>query len=201
MFQKGWFMQYCQKCGEKLADDARFCTKCGAPVIRSEQPVNRRVVREEIRQKVRHEPDILGAVSAGGFLIILALAWLSYPNILSLIIDYFQGFQTPTGFVWPSYGLGQPIMFILNLSGVWGLIIAGLRLVLMHSPGRAVNDVAGALFSFYLAYVLSQYYQGIVTANNLVPLFLVGLGILIIVNVIGGAVTHSLSRRPVQSQP
>ena len=139
---------------------------------------------------------MLGLVSAGVVLIILALTWLSYPDILTMLTDYFQSWAIHMGPVLPPQRLGAAIIFFLNLSGVWGLIIGGLRIVFMHHPRRAVGNVAGGVFAIYLAYILSGYYAGTVAANTLLPLFLVGLGILIIINVIGEIIAYSLRRRP-----
>ena len=43
---KGGILMFCHKCGHKLPEDARFCTRCGAPVREAEQPETAAVNRD-----------------------------------------------------------------------------------------------------------------------------------------------------------
>ena len=82
---------YCSKCGEQLADDAKFCTKCGTPVTVEAKPkAEKEATKVEtvidrfqedtqlqdywIRRLIAYVIDIL-AISVGVALILAVLAF------------------------------------------------------------------------------------------------------------------------------
>ena len=82
-------MPYCQKCGAELKEDARFCPKCGAAVSAE---MRARPVYTKEREACFGPPGsgggLWGALSAGVFLIGLAILWIYdifWPGILFLI--------------------------------------------------------------------------------------------------------------------
>ncbi len=90
-------MPYCQKCGEELADDATFCSSCGAQVGDTKPVYRSKAKREECFGSSSSEAcfgppgsgtGLWGAVSGGIFLIGLVVLWYYdywWPGILFLI--------------------------------------------------------------------------------------------------------------------
>ena len=173
-------MTFCTKCGSELPGGALVCPKCGTPTQTTVQPT----AVSYARPPSSREFDILGAVSAGGVLIILALTWLVYPNLFNIAIDYFKSFETYGRPVMPPYTLGQPIIFFLDGIGIWGIVIGGLRLALMHFPRKAVGNIMTGVFWLTLSYLLSEFYQGHIQDTTLVPLAIIALGVLVIIGMI-----------------
>ena len=173
-------MAFCTRCGAELPEGALVCPKCGTPTQATVQPT----VVSYVRPPPRSEFDILGAISAGGVLIILALTWLVYPNLFNIVIDYFRSFGTYGRPVMPPYTLGQPIMFFLDAIGIWGIVIGGLRLALMHFPRKAVGDIMTGVFWLILSYLLSEFYRGHIHGTTLIPVAIIALGVLVIIGMI-----------------
>ena len=120
-------------------------------------------------------------------MISLALAALAYPNTVSLIVEYLRELGARGYPFMPSYALARPVILFLNLVGAWSIIEGGLRLVFMMNPRRMFLNVAGGVFSIFLAYILNQHYLGLIRLSAIIPLAIAGLGMLIIVNIL---VTH-----------
>jgi hypothetical protein len=136
-------------------------------------------------------PDFFWIVPLGGFFIIVGLTLAQYPDIFQLISNYFRTLTETNRAVMPPLRLGQAIVFFFLVSGGWGLVAAALRFVFGHSPAKAVGDIMGSFFAFLIAFLLNQYYQGTVSALSLIPLLIVGLGVVVIIN----AVASHLQRR------
>ncbi len=144
-----------------------------------------------VRETVR--PDFFWVVPLGGIFIIFGLTFAVYPDVFQRIWNYMRLLAVNGRPLLPPYTLGQVIMFFFNVAGVWGLVSAGLRFVFRHPARKAVGDVAGAFFAFFLAYILSLYYGGSIAGISLISLAIVGLGVVIVVNAIGSHL--NLSRR------
>ncbi|MGA1974959.1 MAG: zinc ribbon domain-containing protein [Conexivisphaerales archaeon] len=150
---------------------------------------------ERVAEKVRREAEwrtgrappevnrneaLLGAISAGAVLIIFAGTVLSYPNSLTALIDYIRRMAELGGFIRPPRLLLDAASFFFVAIGLWALGLAVLRLVLQRSMRKSLGDIVGALFSFYLAYVIASYAAvriGGVAASAFV---VIGLGMVII---------------------
>lgn len=72
---------YCRKCGNKLADDDVFCSKCGAKVIVNLSDKERRLAL--FMQKKLHE---MSDFSITGLTEILVLTWIIIIGIIIFIL-------------------------------------------------------------------------------------------------------------------
>jgi len=169
----------CEKCGSEIPHDATYCPSCGSKITFTQSRSgwnwgwNRPVYH-------RRENDWWGLVTAAGFLIIIGLTIVSYPDVFNRIGNYLESFATYGHPVLPPHSLGQIIIYFLNLSGIWGLIAAALRFVVTGSGSRAARDGVGALFSLYTAGILTQFYAGAFGGWGLVGMWFVGLVVLIV---------------------
>lgn len=83
-----------------------------------------------------------------------------YPNVFSLITRYFETWGTLGYPVLPGYALGPVIIYFFTVSGIWGLVSAGLRFAFTNFLSRPMRDIVGALFALYVANAFSQLYLG-----------------------------------------
>lgn len=135
-----------------------------------------------MREEEREFP--LDTVSAGVTLIIFALTYLMYaPSInFSEIIDYFKMIGNLKTFIKPPLILFDPVIFFFNAVGAWSLILSGLRVVFQRSVRKAIGDVTGAFFSFFIAFLLTNYAADFFTGQTTLAYFIICIGVLIIVN-------------------
>jgi hypothetical protein len=129
-------------------------------------------------------PDFFWIVPLGGLFIIVGLTLAQYPDIFQLINNYARTLSDTNRPVMPPLRLGEAITFFFLVSGVWGLVAAGLRFVFGHTPVKAVGDIMGSFFAFLIAYLVFQYYHGTIRATSFIPLLIVGLGVVIIANAV-----------------
>ena len=175
---------FCHVCGKELSEGAAYCPSCGAKVG-AYSPADWWWERRRDRWE-RHdwEPTdaAWGAVRAVGFLVILGLTFVSYPDVLTLFSKYLQSWQTYGHPVLPPHVLGVVLIFLFTAGGVWGLVSSGLRLVFSRRLRRPLLDVIGAFFSLYVAFILEAFYARTFGGADLVLAFFVGLAALILVN-------------------
>jgi len=139
--------------------------------------------------------DSFWVVPTVGFLITVALTLLIYSDLPQDIIVYFKTFERYGGLVLPPYNIGQALIFFFSISGMWGLVAASLRYVFRHPAKKVVEDVMGGFFAFFLAFILSAYYSGIITGRKLILIFIVGLIAVIAINVIASVATSYAKKR------
>ncbi|HZW58619.1 MAG TPA: zinc ribbon domain-containing protein [Nitrososphaerales archaeon] len=192
---------YCSNCGKEIPAGALYCSNCGAKAVSTVSQGYWQ--RDHSRRARRREEDgWWGAVRALGFLAIIVLTIVTYPNVFSLIADYFRSFVTYGHPVLPPYSLGQVIIFFFNVSGIWGLIAAGLRFAFTNSYVRAAQDVAGALFALYIARTFTEFYARAFGGWGLLGYLALGLvGVIIASALIGFAVPRVLRSERVPQQP
>jgi len=193
-------LAFCSNCGKELSEGADYCIHCGARVGRTD--FGRRWERDWDRRR-RHErrerDGWWGAVSAFGFLIILGLTISLYPNVFSLLGTYFQSWGAHGYPILPGAALGKVFIFLFVAGGVWGLVSACLRFAFTDSFARPMRNIVGALFSLYVASLLTRYYAFEIRGSGLVLAFFVGLAIVVIADaVISFFVPRHLSARPRQ---
>jgi len=175
---RGAQMSYCPQCGEKVDPGTKFCPKCGKALgIAVEPAVTRRVER-----RLPEVPHVLGFISAGVILILLASTYIMYPVEPSVIAVYFQTMADQKIFIKPPSILIEAAIFFFNAAGAWGIILSILRVVLERRPREALGDMIGGLFSFYVAFLLSNYATDILTARVTLAFFIVGIGLLVVIN-------------------
>lgn len=168
-------MPYCTKCGEEVSNEMKFCPKCGVALRITPQPP---ALKEE---KASKRPDILGAISAGVILIILAVTYIRYPINLTIIIDYFKSIANQGAFLKPPLILFDPTIFFLYAAGVWGIVLSGLRIVFQRSVRKSLGDLVGGFFSFFLAFLLTNYASDAFTGRTTLAYFVIAIGFLIVV--------------------
>ena len=156
-----------------------FCPKCGTPLGVSAKPPSAKI--REGRPKM---PDILGFVSFGVILILLALTYIRHPINPSIMIDYFQNMGRQGAFIKPPLILLDAVIFFFYAAGAWGVVLSGLRIVLERSVRKALSDLVGGFFSLFLAYLATNYAADIFTGRTTLAYFVVGIGLLVIVNAV-----------------
>jgi hypothetical protein len=183
-------MTFCTRCGKELKEGDDFCSRCGARVG-GEGAGGRWEGRwgdhwelrwQRHRWRETERDGLWGAFRGFGFLIILGLAVILYPDVFSLIVLYFKSWGTHGYPVLPGHALGDVIVFLLYAGGVWGLFTSLLRLVFSHRLRRPLRHAVGALFSLYFAYALTRFYAGAMRGSGLVFAFFVGLACLVLAN-------------------
>ena len=137
-------------------------------------------------------PDFYWVVPLGGFLIIVGLTLSQYPDIFSMVGDYFRVLSETGKASMPPLRLGEAIIFFFTVAGAWGLFAAALRFVFGHSGSRAVGDIMGSFFAFLIAYPVYSYYHAGLSAAAILPLIIVGLGVVVIVNAIASHARYRL---------
>jgi hypothetical protein len=188
---------YCQNCGKELTPDAAYCPNCGAKVG-AYSPADwwreRWERRTERRERHEWEPvdAAFGAIRGVGFLVVIGLTIFLYPDVFTLVIKYLGSWGTYGHPVLPPYPLGQVMVFLFSASGAWGLASAGLRLVFTSRLARSLREVVGALFSLYVASILTEFYGSAFRGAGLVLLFFLGLAGLVLVNTL---IWHFVPRR------
>lgn len=104
-------MAYCQKCGEKNEDDARYCNNCGAPLSGTQKDSDKERA-EECFGGPRYAPIVWGLI-----LVLIGLAILIEGGLKNI-----QGLPA-----WV-YGFDVGWFFALIIGIV--IIIAGIRTIL-----------------------------------------------------------------------
>jgi len=178
--ESGSQVSYCPECGSKVEPGTKFCPKCGAALAAPIQPSE--AIRVERRPP--KPPEVLGFVSAGVVLVLLASTYLLYPVEPLVISGYFQRMADQKIFIKPPAILLEASIFFFNAAGVWGIILSVLRIIVERSPRKALGDLFGGLFSFFVAFLLSSYATDVFTARAALAYFVVGIGLLVVANAI-----------------
>lgn len=165
-------MPNCPNCGAVVPSDAKFCPKCGAELGARTRPVAR----------MRRQTDILGAVSAGAILIILAVTYLTYPIDWSVIQSYLENMGRMGRYIRPPAILFDPAILFFSLIAIWSIALSGLRVLLERNLRRAISDLGGGLFSFLIAFLLTSYRDDMITERSVLALLIIGIGAIVILN-------------------
>lgn len=163
----------CPRCGAPRHPDARFCTRCGTSLRRA--PAG----------------DLLGILSLGVVLILFAVTYLRYPGAPAALLEYVEMMVVLERYVKPPRILLDAAGFLFYAAGVWGLVLATLRMVVQRSVGRAMSDLTGAVFALVVAYLATGYAVDRYTGRTVVAYVIIAAGVLVIVN----AVIRVRSRR------
>ena len=170
-------LDHCSNCGSEVPGEAVFCPNCGFRVTHSAFP---KVDWDRHPRHIHRENDWWGLVSAAGFLVVVGLTVIAYPDALGRIVSYLESFGVYGHPVLPSYNLGAVLIYFFNLAGIWGLIAGALRFLVTGSGARAGRDIVGALFSLYTADILGQFYSHLFGGWDLVGMWIVGLAVVIV---------------------
>ena len=170
-------LPFCPKCGIKLSNEMNFCSQCGVALGTATRPSVAR-----IHERSPKEKGMIGLLSVGMVLIMLAITYIRYPVNSSVIIGYFQNMAGQKAFLKPPSTLFDPAIFFLSAAGVWGIVLSGLRIIVHRSVKEALGDLFGGFFSFFCVFLLTSYAADVFTEQTTGGYFVVGIGLLVIVN-------------------
>jgi len=66
------YCAHCTECGKEVADETRFCDNCGASLKSAQSAADGIQNTLPVNQKISERQDLLGLVSAGVILILVA---------------------------------------------------------------------------------------------------------------------------------
>ena len=123
----------------------------------------------------KREDDPLGLISVGVTLIIIATVFILHPGIFSEIIAWFEGWGVagPTMIPEP---LIKPLIWFLSAQGVWGLVLAVLRVTSGINRRGSISDAFGGVFLLTAAYLFREYVSGLMPLTVLLPALAIALG-------------------------
>ena len=177
-------MPYCPRCGKEVSNEISFCPQCGAALGATAQTDTSRIrVTVPVRVNIPRSSDLLGLISVGVVLILVGLTWYRYAIDPSMISNYIQNMADKNVFIKPPSALLDPMIFFFYAVGVWGIVLSGLRIILEKSVRKALGDLFGC-FSFFCAFLLTNYAANIFTEQIMGAYFLIAIGLLIIANAI-----------------
>jgi len=108
-YREETLMPYCKKCGNELADDAKYCPACGTPTSAEEAPTASTV------RVASTEPDMPGVKLA--FWGERFVAWLLDAIILGIAVAILSLFSLIAGVTWSVWPSWIPF-FNFNVGGV-----------------------------------------------------------------------------------
>ena len=157
-----------------------FCANCGT-ALPKQGPAS--PTPSALPQR-KHRTDILGGLSAGVVLILLAISYLRYPVAPETVTSYLQRLATQRVFLKPPISILNLGIFFFYASGAWGLVLSALRLVVQRNSRQTLTDLLGALFSIYSGFLLTNYLEDVITSQGAFAYFIVGIVILIVGNAV-----------------
>lgn len=172
-------MPYCPRCGKEVSNEMSFCPQCGGALGTTAQPDTSR-----IRITVPRRPDLLGLISVGVVLILVGLTYYRYTIDPSVIGNYIQNMADKKVFIKPPLALLDPMIFFFYAVGAWGIVLSGLRIVLERSVKKALGDLSGCFFSFFCAFLLTNYAANAFNEQIMGAYFVIAIGLIIVANVI-----------------
>ena len=170
----------CPSCNDPIQEDMLFCANCGTALPKQ---VPTSPTPSALPQRKRRT-DILGGLSAGVVLILLAISYLRYPIAPETVTSYLQRLATQRVFLKPPTIILNFGIFFFYASGAWGLVLSALRLIVQRNIRQTLTDLFGALFSIYCGFLLTNYLEDGVTSQGAFAYFIVGIGILIVGNAV-----------------
>lgn len=178
-------MPYCPKCGKEVSNEMSFCPQCGGALGATTQPDTSKMrIAVPFRVTVPRETDLLGLMSVGVVLILVALTYFRYTIDPSVIGNYVQNMANKGVFIKPPLALLDPMIFFFYAVSVWGIVLSGLRIVLERSVKKALGDLSGCFFSFFCAFLLTNYAANVFTEQITGAYFVIAIGLLVVANVI-----------------
>lgn len=191
--------KFCASCGRPTSTASSSADQFGQRVSEGAQDFAKKMQQEaeRVSETVRRETDsrfgrmppevyqnepLIGTISSGAVLVIIALTFLRYPNIFTVLGDYFRSMGELGAFIRPPRVILEATSFFFASVGLWTFVMVVLRLLVQRSARRALNDVVGGLFSFYVAFVVSAYAALRIGGVGALALVVVGLGAVVIVH-------------------
>jgi hypothetical protein len=108
-----------------------------------------------VTRKFSEGPDILGGVTAGLSIILIAILLVITPNILALIVNFFTDFaffEVYPGFFWWAPQNPHPeiynLIYLFSLGTIIiNIIVFFLRVIFRDSYRRQIESIGGIIFS------------------------------------------------------
>jgi len=178
-------MPYCPGCGKEVSNEISFCPQCGTALGTTTQPDTSKMrVTVPVRVNISRKPDLLGLISAGVVLILVGFTWYRYAIDPSAISNYVQNMVDKNVFIKPPLALLDPMIFFFYAVGIWGIVLSGLRIVVEKNVKKALGDLFGCFFSFFCAFLLTNYAANVFTEQIIGAYFIVAIGLLVTANAI-----------------
>ncbi|MCW4021714.1 MAG: RDD family protein [archaeon] len=171
---------YCSKCGEQLSDDAKFCTKCGAPIVTVEakSETEKETTKVEtvidrfqedtqlqdywIRRLVAYIIDIL-AISIAAALI---MAVLAFPVFIADPFRYFNWGSFP--FIKGAFAVAYFVIAETSYGTTIGKHLLGLKVVTKSDQKISLEKAfIRNISKIHEVFLLLDVIIGIVTLPNL----------------------------------
>ena len=163
-------MKHCPRCGKELPDEAEYCTRCGEHVG---------LLGSERRHRYA-STSWLDGVGFGVFLIAAAWVIIQFPFFWGDLVAWAQTFSS--GITMPPAVLVEPLAVFFTIEGWWGIGQGVIRGVSGGSPSQAVSDIVGGCLWLAFVYVLRGYAAGIISPSFIVPFFIIGIGVSVLVS-------------------
>lgn len=164
-------MVYCPRCGKELPEGAVYCDGCGQK-LSSPTTGPAREARGEWR---RREPDYMGGVGFGVFLIIVAWVFLQYPVIGQWFIDWFKEWESSGPTALPVV-LVEPVSLFFLAFGEWEILSGFIRWGVGNRLSAVVSDITGGLFGVALGYAFREYGADVIAWGSMLPIFIILVG-------------------------
>jgi hypothetical protein len=87
-------------------------------------------------------------------------------------------------FIKPPLVLFDPAIFFFTAMGVYKLVYSGLYLILWRKTRKALGDFIGALFYFFISFILTNYAADVFTNRITLAYLIIAFGLRIIINAI-----------------
>lgn len=148
----------------------------------------------------RDKRDHWDTVSIGVFLIILGAVFLTTPNLIQEIMDFFRDleivdFQYGIGLIEPENphpNLYRAIAIFAAASGTWNVILGVLRLNAPESRRRVIGSLSGAIFNFGAALTFIGLMNQTILFRTIIPILIILGGLSLIIR---ASVNLALNKR------
>lgn len=137
-------------------------------------------------------PDILGAVTAGLILILIAILFVITPNFITEFVSFFQDLAATLGtWVWPSFSLEptalHPVVYNVIYQFFFGTLIINLLVILLRvifrdSYRRQLESVGGIIFSTGVIWAAYQLLTGATGFTEFVGYFITFIGVSVVIS-------------------
>lgn len=192
----------CARCGTENAEDVGFCVYCGsnlkatatapaAPEPSAPHPSSAvKLIPRGVREHYERRPDFVGLIGVAFFLLIIGIVFTLNTNLFNDLRgwwDLMLNEGLPGGlFVRPPPGIVTSTMFFFALLGVSNLLTAGLRWIVDRSRFGALARVFAGIGFLSLGALVWRYSLGALTGSNVISLWTVILGTLLVLYISTG---------------
>lgn len=148
-------------------------------------------VERSLVARRREGDDPLSGVSVGVTLILIAAFFILHPGIFSETIAWLEGWGEAGPTMMPET-LIRPLIWFLSAQGVWGLVLAVIRVISGINRRDSISDAFGGVFLLTASFLLLEYVSGLMRLTVLLPVLVVALGAVVL---LGSAASYMLYDR------